>query len=245
MIYNFLLETDNLLRGCAKMDALQYDNFVELVKKYKILPFAGFIPDYPSLTAAATNNHWHTDSETDPWLWRIQIVQDGVAAYGKFFGDKLCFIHSDLFPVVKTILTSDQTIDERYKAGLVSRTAYHLYTVLLEHGNIDSRNLRKMAGLSAKEDKKEYEKSLVELQNNGDVVITGAKKPNDNELAWSSMCYQPSDLWIHSIQQKENLNLSLVEAKNLLTTELAKTCSEKSYKYFVKRLQLDINKPSL
>jgi len=218
------------------MDNLKYSEFVEMVESYKILPFSSFVPDYPSLTAAAVNNQWHTDAETDPWLWRIRIVQEGHAAYGKFFGDKLCFIKKDLFPVVKTVLTLDKTIDERYNDGLISRPAYHLYYVLLEQGNVDSRNLRKLAGLSAKEDKKVYDKALIELQNNGDVVITGAEKPNGNELAWSSMCYEPSNLWIQSINPKDNL--SLVEAKKLLISELSKTCSDKAFKYFSKKLQL-------
>lgn len=220
------------------MDALQYEDFVQMVKKYKILPFSSFIPDYPSLTAAAVNNHWHDETEADPWIWRLKIVHDGFAAYGKFFGDKLCFIETDLFPIVMTVLTLNKSVDERYKDGLISRTAYHLYKVIMLHGNIDSRNLRKESGLNAKEDKKEYEKALVELQNNGDVVITGAKKPNDNEAAWSSMCYEPAATWIQSIEHKEHLYID--EAKELLSSELLSICSEKSYKFFNKKLKLDI-----
>ncbi|MGI2296363.1 hypothetical protein [Paenibacillus sp. GXUN7292] len=34
----------------------------------------------------------------------------------------------------------------------MSRTAFHLYKVLMEYGNIDSRNLRKEAGLNVKEE---------------------------------------------------------------------------------------------
>ncbi|WP_455644320.1 AlkZ-related protein [Paenibacillus lactis] len=60
------------------------------------IPFAAFIPDYPSLTAAADHNDWHSGSGTDPWLWRIRIVQEGVAAYGKFFSDKACFIQTEV-----------------------------------------------------------------------------------------------------------------------------------------------------
>lgn len=80
------------------MSTINYEEFVQLVEKYKILPFAAFIPDYPSLTTAADNNDWHSGTGSDPWLWRIRIVQDGVAAYGKFFSDKACFIQTDFFP---------------------------------------------------------------------------------------------------------------------------------------------------
>lgn len=230
------------------MNTLNYGEFVQLVKEYKILPFSEFVPEYPSLTAAATNNDWHTGAGTDPWLWRIRIVQDGVAAYGKFFSDKACFIHTDFFPVVRSILSSGKTIEVRYNDGLISRTAYHIYKVLCEHGNIDSRNLRKLTGLDKKENKKEYEKSLVELQNYGDVVITGAAKQNDDASGWNSMCYQPSELWLRSIQAR-NEYVSVEDAKNQLIAELSRSCSDKSFRFFVKKLRLSehssLEKPSV
>ncbi|MBP1989631.1 AlkZ-related protein [Paenibacillus eucommiae] len=221
------------------MEVSDYSEFVELVEKYKIFPFSSFVPEYPSLTAVTANDQWHTGTETDPWQWRVMIVQEGVAAYGKFFGDKACFIHKELFPIVKTILTFNKTVEERYNDGHISRTAFHLYKVLMEHGNIDSRNLRVKAGLNAKDNKKEYEKSIVELQNNGYVVITGAAKQSENDLGWSSMCYEPSDLWLNSV--KGNMDyVSIEEAKNMMLVELSKTCSDKSLKFFAKKLKLEL-----
>ncbi|RED75309.1 AlkZ-related protein [Cohnella phaseoli] len=219
------------------MNALTYEEFVQLVEKYKILPFSEFVPEYPSLTAASVNNDWHTGTVTDPWLWRIRIVQDGVAAYGKFFRDKACFIHIEFFPIIRSILSSDRTVEERYKDGLISRTAYHIYKVLCEHGNIDSRNLRKLTDLNNKENKKEYEKSLVELQNYGDVVITGAANQNDEDSGWSSMCYQPSELWLSSMHTSPNY-ATIEDAKNRLIAELSGSCSDKALKFFTKKLKL-------
>lgn len=219
------------------MNAINYQEFVQWVEKYKIFPFSDFVPEYPSLTAAAANNDWHTGSSTDPWLWRIRIVQDGAAAYGKFFSDKACFIHTDFFPLVRSILSSGKTIDVRYNDGLISRTAYHIYKVLCEHGNIDSRNLRKLTGLDKKENKKEYEKSLIELQNYGDVVITGAAQQNDADAGWSSMCYQPSELWLSSIQARSDY-APVEDARNRVKGELSRICSDKSLKFFVKKLRL-------
>lgn len=106
------------------MEVLNYREFVELVEKYKILPFSGFVPEYPSLTGVAAENYWHAGTDTDPWLWRVRNVQDDIAAYGKFFGDKACFIHKDLFPIFKMILTSNKTVEERYEDGHISRTAF-------------------------------------------------------------------------------------------------------------------------
>lgn len=222
------------------MEQLSYEEFIQLVEQYKIFPFSEFIPEYPALTSAAANNEWHTDQETDPWQWRVRIVQDGVAAYGKFFGPKATFIHAQVFPIVKTILTLNKDVHERYNDGLMSKTAYLICNIINEHEMIDSRNLRKIAGMSAKEDKKEYERSLVELQNSGDIVITGAAKQNEDVAGWSSMCYQPSELWLKALHINQP-DISVVEAKQMLKEQLVENCSTKAYRYFAKKLQLDVN----
>lgn len=219
------------------MHALTYTEFLELIERYKIFPFSSFIPEYPSLTAVAPDNDWHTGTETDPWQWRVQVVEGAVAAYGKFFGDKACFIQVDFFPSIRSILTSDKTVEERYHDGLLSKNAYNIYNVLYEHGIVDSRALRKLTGLHAKENKKEYEKSLVELQNYGDVVITGAAKQNDNDSGWSSMCYQSAELWLSSIQESQT-SLSIEDAKKQLIAALLKNSSSKSLQFFAKKLKL-------
>ncbi|XEC97392.1 hypothetical protein AB6A23_13025 [Paenibacillus tarimensis] len=219
------------------MKISNYHEFERLVEEYKILPFSDLVPDYPSLAAVASNNNWHTGLESDPWLWRVKIVKEGTSAYGKFFGTKASFIHLSLFPQIKTVLTTGRTVKERYHDGLLSQTAYRIYKILTDQGNIDSRNLRKMAGLAAKEDKKEYEKSLNELQNFCDIVITGTKD-SDNDSGWSSMCFELSDYWL-SNTQLSGTALSLETAKDQLKAQLTTTCTERAYKYFAKKLRLE------
>lgn len=214
-----------------------YEQFIELVEKFKIVPFSEVIPEYPSLTVAASDNQWHTENESDPWTWRTRIVQDDLAAYGKFFGSKVIFVHKPLFPSVKKILTTGKTVEERYQDGLLSRTANHIYSVIHEQGSIDSRNLRKVSGLHVREDKKEYERALVELQNFGDIVITGAAKQNGNEASWSSMCYQTSDAWLEVHQDN---NQSVEDAKAIVLHEIRNTCTPKALKFFDKKLDLQV-----
>ncbi|WP_187355374.1 AlkZ-related protein ['Paenibacillus yunnanensis' Narsing Rao et al. 2020] len=57
------------------MKMLSFTEFLQLVERHQILPFSGFIPDYPSLTAAASGNDWHTGTETDPWLGKRRYVR--------------------------------------------------------------------------------------------------------------------------------------------------------------------------
>ncbi len=217
------------------MKVTTYEAFRELVRRTRILPFSGFIPEHPSLADAASDCGWHTGLDTDPWTWRIRIVNDGAAAYGKFFGDKASFIDIALFPSVRAALSSNQTVEERYRDGLLSNTAWRLYQLLLSEGNVDSRLLRKLSGLDAREDKKEYEKSLVELQNFGDVVITGARE-SDNASGWSSMCFELADSWLSGTAAGA-ANAGDGEEPSDLQEELAALCSDKAYRYFAKKFR--------
>lgn len=220
------------------MDILQYRQFIELVQTYKIFPFASFVPDYPSLTALTVHNDWHKETDTDPWGWRIRIAQDGEAAYGKFFGDKACFIDKALFPAIQTALTNNKTVEERYYDGLISHTAWRMYNIIIENEHIDSRELRKLSGLHEKDSKREYDKALVELQNNADVVITGSAKSSENDAGWNSMCFMSANAWLTSIHSNHE-TLTVAEAQTEIIEALKVHSSEKAMQYFVKKLKLD------
>ncbi|CAM4161719.1 hypothetical protein L1N85_13470 [Paenibacillus alkaliterrae] len=222
------------------MKTSTYQEFVQLVRHYKIFPFSDLIPEHPSLTAVAADNEWHTGSELDPWLWRVKIVKDELAAYGKFFGTKLSFIQVDLFPLVKSLLSQGKSVEERYSSGLMSQHARNIYNIIAEAGNIDSRNLRKASGLTDKEQKKDYERALVELQNFADIVITGAQE-SDFEGGWSSMCFESSDHWLHvTLGKTAAPSDDLASMRAAVKAELSEVCTDKAMKYLDKKLKLNL-----
>ncbi|OBZ07679.1 MULTISPECIES: hypothetical protein [Bacillales] len=222
------------------MSISTYPEFVKLVGEYKIFPFSDLIPDHPSLSALVPSDSWHTETEFDPWPWRVKIVKDEHAAYGKFFGSKASFIHIDLFPYIQPLLTLGKSVDERYNNGLMSQHAKNIYHIVKEAGNIDSRLLRKESQLTAKEQKKDYDRALVELQNFADIVITGAQE-SDFEGGWSSMCFESSGHWLQATLGKElPATDDLSEVRGIVKAELSEVCSEKALKYLDKKLRLSV-----
>jgi len=222
------------------MSISTYPEFVQLVGQYKILPFSDLIPEHPSLTSFVSSDSWHTGTELDPWLWRVKIVTDEHAAYGKFFGTKASFIHIDLFPLIQTLLSQGKSVDERYSSGLLSQDARNIYHIIKEAGNIDSRNLQKETKLTAKEQKKDYERALVELQNIADIVITGAQE-SDFDGGWSSMCFESSDHWLQvTLGKKAAEAADLPAIRAAVKAELSEVCTEKALKYLNKKLRFNI-----
>ena len=100
----------------------QYEEACQVVAHWGIMPLSSFLPDHPSLESLTRPEAWHTGLQNDPWLWRDRLPTEGVAAYGRFLAGKPLLIARELFPLVKCVLSPDETIEERYQAGLLARS---------------------------------------------------------------------------------------------------------------------------
>lgn len=213
-----------------------YEEAVAVIKEIGFLPLAPLIPKYPSLGSMTLHEHWHSDSELDPWLWRTRFSADGDAAYGKFVKKKSVFISSELVPLVRAVLGSANSVKQRYADGLVSREAVELFTLISEEEGIDTRVLRSKAGMKEKEKKKAFDNALLELQGTMDIVVSGTKEKTNSlgeKNGWSSTSYETITYWVenHNIAQNE---INQKDAKTLLKDHFGSFCSPESLKVLAK-----------
>jgi hypothetical protein len=131
-----------------------YEEACQLIKEKGIVPLAGFIPNHPSLDSVTEKQQWHTGKDTDPWLWRARFPREGIAAYGKFFKKKSVLISPNLFHLVRVIAGDDRSMEERYEAGLVSKTDVKIYQATQEAGEIETRALRASVGIRQRKTRK-------------------------------------------------------------------------------------------
>lgn len=179
--------------------AITFAEAAEVIQHLGILPLSSFIPDHPSLTSITRPDAWHTGADSDPWLWRDRFAIEGIAAYGRFLGDKPLLISREIFPMVQCVLAPTEPLEERYAAGLVAKSTLRIYTCIAENDDIDVRTLRKLAGMQHTSDKSAFDRSLNELQNAGEVVISGiSERLNEqgNKSGWNSTCYMLADNWM-------------------------------------------------
>ncbi|RLQ96307.1 AlkZ-related protein [Falsibacillus albus] len=207
-----------------------------LIKELGILPLANLIPDYPSMESITDKSSWHTGSEADPWLWRARFPSEGLAAYGKFIKKKNVLISKEFLPYVHAVLGSNRSIKARYEAGLLSREASLLFNTIRENEGIDTRLLRKTAGMSDKEDKKKFDRGLVELQSSLDIVISGTKMKMNEEgekNGWSSTSFESMSHWA----QNQDIPLKKVDkekAKKFLLNHFEAHSTENGMKFLDK-----------
>lgn len=209
-----------------------YEEAAAVIKEVGLLPLAPLFDDYPSLGSITPKEAWHSDTDQDPWMWRTQFAADGVAAYGKFIKKKAVFISRDLLPFMLAALASQETIQQRFEKGVLSREALCLYTLISENQGIDTRVLRAKAGMKEKEKKKAFDQALLELQGNLDIVVSGTKEKQDEngeKNGWSSTSYETMAHWCKKNKIAES-TLKKEKAKEQLLKQFSKLTSEETMK---------------
>jgi hypothetical protein len=176
-----------------------FEEACDVVEHLGILPLSSFLPDHPSLVSITQDDAWHTGMDTDPWLWRDRFSQEGVAAYGRFLASKPILISRQLFPLVKCMLSPSEKVAGRYAAGNLARSTIKIYECISENDGIDVKKLRMLTGMQQTSDKREFDRSLIDLQSTTDIVISGISErlnEHGNKSGWNSTCYMLADHWM-------------------------------------------------
>ena len=222
-----------------------YEDACQIVEQLGILPLSSFIPDHPSLDSITLPGAWHTGTDTDPWLWRDRFASEGVAAYGRFLGDKPLLISRLMFPLVGRLLAPPETLEERSAAGVLAKPTLQIYDCIRENDDIDVKTLRILTGMQHPSDKSAFDRSLTSLQNTADIVISGISEtlnPQGNKSGWNSTCYMLADRWMER-HEIENGAFSPGEAKAKLYAWIEQRWEESAVRYFTKKVDAFI--PSL
>lgn len=215
-----------------------YEDAVKVIEEIGLLPLSPLIPDFPSLNSITSPDSWHSETEFDPWIWRTKFSTDGVAGYGKFIKKKSVLVSRKLLPYVKIVLGFNESIEERYFNGKVSKEAFNLYKIISLEEGIDTRALRSKADLKEKDKKKIFENALLELQGTMDIVISGIqekKSVHGEKNGWSSTAFETYDSWA-SRNNIGIIEMDKDEAKKYLIDHFLHVCSNDSVKKLEKIL---------
>lgn len=178
---------------------ITYGEMAEVIARLGILPLAGLIPEHPSVNGLTRAENWHTGSELDPWSWRARFPGEGLAGYGKFIRKKAVLVSREWFPAFVKAVGSSQELEERYNNGLASREAVLLLQIIRDNEGIETRELRALADMKAKEKKTAFGNALNELQGTADIVISGVKQrlnASGEVNGWNSTSFETAGHWM-------------------------------------------------
>jgi hypothetical protein len=216
-----------------------YEEACQAIAYLGILPLSSLIPDHPSLHSITELAAWHTGTDTDPWLWRDRFASEGIAAYGRFLGDKSLLVSRELFPLIRCVLAAPETVEERYAAGVLTRSALQMYECIRENDGIDVRMLRMLTDMQRTSDKRAFDRSLADLQSTADIVISGISgRLNEfgNKSGWNSTCYMLADSWMEQHGIAQSL-FTPGEARTTLYTWIEQRWEEPAVHHFQKKLE--------
>lgn len=136
---------------------------------------------------------WHTgDPETDPWEWRIRVLDErNDIAYAKLFFKKSGFITKEWYPYFLAVRRRGRSFDEEYADGTISNYAKRVYNVINENGVLPFHAIKLLAGFS-KEDKPHFERALTELQMKMYITMCGRQQKISQKgkpYGWSSTVF--------------------------------------------------------
>lgn len=177
-----------------------FEEMAEVVAKLGIVPLAPLIPGHPSVNGLTLAENWHTGSGLDPWGWRVRFPGEGLAGYGKFIRKKAVLVSREWLPAYLAAAGSPRSLEERYDSGLATREALTLLQIIREHEGIETRQLRSMADMKAKEKKTAFDNAVTELQGTLDIVISGVKQrlnADGEPNGWNSTSFETSGQWMN------------------------------------------------
>lgn len=175
--------------------------------------------ELPSLWAATAGPRPVAAEHDDPghvtWGWKDRMLDKHVCYYAKLIRGKATFVSLDLLPNFYALSPREADLDDfrqSYRAGQLSYETLRIADALLEHGALDSIQLRKRAGLSSPESKYRFDRGLTELQKGLWIVPIGVAEVGSWRYAF---IYELFDRWFPNLSSQAGL-LQLKSARGHL-----------------------------
>ncbi|GAB4475169.1 MAG: hypothetical protein Kow00124_15910 [Anaerolineae bacterium] len=133
----------------------------------ELINAAGFVLLFPAPDVELPNLWTIAPSKGEAWGWKDEIPVARQAYYGKIFHGRAGLAALDMMPALYAVSrTADLGGDrfEMYRLGLISAEVHRLTGILNAKGPLSTRQLRREAGMLAKEHKSRFDRALQEGQ---------------------------------------------------------------------------------
>ena len=167
---------------------------------------------------------WHTgDPETDPWEWRIRVLDEREdIAYAKLFFRKSGYISREWYPFFLAARRNVINFEEDYASGKVSYFAKLIYDILLEN-EVLPLHVIKQIGRFSKEDKSKFDRALTELQMKMYITMCGRKRKlsqKGEEYGWSSTVFCTVESYFGKEVMEQAAHINKLEAEKKITEQI-------------------------
>jgi hypothetical protein len=113
------------------------------------------------------------------WGWKDAALGKRHWYYGKLLRKRATLVSLEFLPLFYACSENIGDLDdylEEYRAGMMTAEAKWIYEALLEHGPLDTLQVREKAGLSSSGAKSRFDRALIELQAGLKVLPVGVAR---------------------------------------------------------------------
>ena len=186
------------------------------------------IYSYSHLCAPCIRAHTE-DPDTDPWEWRIRVLDEGAdIAYAKLFFKKSGYITKDWYPYFLAARRDGNTFEDAYARGVISHFAKRIYDVVAENGTVPLHNIKQLAGFK-REDKSGFDRAITELQMGMFLTICGSQQKHfkiggntENNTGWRSTVFCTTETFFGEDVFNKAAKLSVNEAVDAIREQVLK-----------------------
>jgi hypothetical protein len=176
-----------------------YSNFLAHVETTGLLAFSIKLEGFPRLGDLTAEEQWFTgDDDTDPWRWKDRAAAEKRLAFGHILGGHKGFISKAFYPLFYSAYRPDGTLEDQYRGGYISRTAYEVYNLFNDGADLDTSEIRRMTGVTKKEGASAVDNAIAKLQSAFYITVSGSRKRishEGKEYGWPVNTYSLADNW--------------------------------------------------
>lgn len=175
-----------------------YSQFVETLNTLGFLPFSSNTIDYPNLGRLGENTQWFTDDpDTDPWQWKIRLVEERQGVFAKVLCGKPAFISREWYPFFLAARRGELSFEDAYEEGRMSHECQRIMALPGEGKPLAVHEIKLLAGFE-KGSQSRFEGALATLQMGFFITVSGAKRKTTllgQPYGWPGTEYQTVEAW--------------------------------------------------
>lgn len=179
---------------------LTYEDFLSYVGRKGLLAFYGKLPaGLPTLQSLTLEQNWHTnDADTDPWQWKDRAASEHKLAFGCVLNGYKGFLSESLYPLFYDAFREEETLEERYLTGRVSKLEMDVYRMFESGAALSTADVRGALHVTKKEGASAVDAALKSLQRQFLISVCGNKRKlsfGGMEYGWPANAYCLTEAW--------------------------------------------------
>jgi len=176
-----------------------YQDFLDRVDELGFMSLSDLADAMPSLSSETRNTAWHTgDPDTDPWQWKDRAAEEKRLAYGCILGGAKGFISARMYPLFYAACRPEEWMEERWISGMISQTTWDLWQLFEAKTTLDTSEIRREMGVTAKSGGSRADASTRDLQREFYITVAGNRRKLDRSghpHGWPACLYETVTTW--------------------------------------------------